>query len=115
MKKALMVAVFVVIGTLPLLAQGGGRREGGGMERQRDPERLRQMIMERLVTNYVREAGLDEGQMTRFRETLSGFYRQRSALERTERQLWQALEAQMRPGVAADEDSLRALRERKPV
>ncbi len=105
MKKAFLAVVFVVIGASPLLAQRGERRDA----QRRDPAQMRQMIMERLVTGYVGEAGLSESQTARFRESLVGVHGERRELDQAERRAWQAMEEQMRPGVGADEDSLRAL------
>ena len=73
------------------------------------PERLRQQIMQRLLEAYRTQAGLTPQQEGRFREVFEQSLRQRQELTRRERELWRALETQMRPGVAANPDSLTKL------
>jgi hypothetical protein len=46
-----------------------------------------------------------------FRSTATNSNQQRREIQARERELWQALQAQMRPGVAADDDSLTTLME----
>lgn len=73
------------------------------------PERLRQQIVQRLLENYRTQAGLTPEQEVRFREVFQKSLRQRQDLMRRERELWQALEGQMRPGFAANPDSVTKL------
>lgn len=73
------------------------------------PEQLREQIMRRLFENYRAQAGLTPEQEVRFREVLQQSMRQRQELMRRERETWQALEGQMRPGVAANPDSVTRL------
>jgi hypothetical protein len=73
------------------------------------PERLRQEIMQRFTTNYRQAAGLTDEQFQQFREVTEQAFGERAQLQQRERDLWQALEGQMRPGIAADADSLTAL------
>ena len=73
------------------------------------PEQLRQQIMRRFTTNYRQAAGLTDEQSEQFRGVTQRVFEQRAELQQRERALWQALEGQMRPGVAADGDSLTGL------
>jgi hypothetical protein len=80
--------------------------------RAQDPpvvEALRRQIMERFVQSFQTLAGLTPEQDRRFREAVSRSFEQRRELEQRERVLWRALEGQMRPGIAADPDSVSRL------
>ncbi len=70
---------------------------------------LRRQVIERFVTNYVAQSGLTDEQTDRFREVIERSFRERRAIETRQRRLTQALEGQLRPGVAANEDSVVAL------
>lgn len=89
--------------SLTLATAAGGRAQEPG------PERLRQQVMQRLLETYRMQAGLTEQQEVRFREVFQQSQRQRQELMRRERELWRALEGQMRPGVAANPDSVTKL------
>jgi hypothetical protein len=75
-----------------------------GQMRQR--QRLQQQVMQRYMQSYRQQAGLNEDQFRRFTEMTSRSFSRRAELREQERSLWLALEQQMRPGVAADSDSL---------
>lgn len=80
-------------------------------------ERLRLQIEQRF-SGYVRsELGLDDAQMIRLHETNERFFAERRTLALRQRDLRRALQLQMRPGVAADPDSVarlnQALRENR--
>lgn len=77
-----------------------------------EAERLRQTIQERYEDALRRELGLDDQQATRLRLTTREFAQRRLQIFRDERQARAALGAQMRPGVAADQDSVARLTER---
>lgn len=77
-----------------------------------ETERLRQTIQERYEDALRRELGLDDQQAQRLRLTTRDFAQRRVQIFREERQARAALGAQMRPGVAADEDSVARLTER---
>lgn len=79
------------------------------LAQQSERQRLRQQILTRFMQNYRSQAGLTDEQFERFRETTIESMRRRSAVQQRERTFWQALEAQMRPGVAANQDSVTAL------
>jgi hypothetical protein len=69
-------------------------------------ERLRQQVMERFMENYRGQAGLSDEQYSRFRDVTRRSFEARNRLNRRERELWRALEGQMRPGMAANADSV---------
>ena len=70
---------------------------------------LQQQVVERFMENVRVQAGLSEAQMERVRDVARQSFEDRQALAERERDTWRALEGQMRPGVAADADSLGAL------
>jgi|GEM_PF-6839563 len=72
-------------------------------------EALQREIVERFMQNYQNQAGLDEAQAERFRSVVSRSFRERRQLEMAQRRIFRAIEGQLRPGVAADADSLQTL------
>jgi hypothetical protein len=72
-------------------------------------EALRQQVMERLLQTYRNQAGLTPEQDRRFRDQFRRAMDQRHEIQQKEQALWRALDGQMRPGVAADPDSLNKL------
>jgi len=70
---------------------------------------LQQRVMEQFLTTYRTQAGLTPDQDRRFTEVFRRSMEQRRALHHREQQLWRALEGQMRPGVAANPDSVTRL------
>jgi len=79
-----------------------------GQVRQ-DPERLRQQVVQRFIENYRTQAGLTEAQYDRFRSGVQRHWEARRALEQRERDVLMALGGELRPGVAADADSVTRL------
>lgn len=73
------------------------------------PERLREQVVARFIENFRNQAGLTDEQFARFQTVTRRSWRTRRELEQRQRQVLQALEGQMRPGVAADQDSVAAL------
>lgn len=69
-------------------------------------ENLRRQVMERFVESFRNQAGLTPEQDERFRGIVGRSFEQRRSLEQQERGLWRSLEGQMRPGVAANADSV---------
>lgn len=69
-------------------------------------ENLRRQVMERFVESFRNQAGLTPEQDERFRGIVGRSFEQRRRLEQQERALWRSLEGQMRPGVAANADSV---------
>jgi hypothetical protein len=74
-----------------------------------DPERLRGMIAERFINTYVQQAGLTDEQHRRFHEIARAGWEARMAADQRRQQLLLGLEGQMRPGVAANADSVARL------
>ncbi len=72
-------------------------------------ETLRQQVMQRFLETYRNQAGLTPDQDRRFQEIFRRSLQQRRDLQMRERDLWRALEGQMRPGVAANPDSVTRL------
>jgi hypothetical protein len=70
---------------------------------------LQRQVLERLLQNGRVQAGLDDQQFERYQEIARRSIAGRNEIQRQERELWRALEGQMRPGVAADEDSVTTL------
>lgn len=73
--------------------------------------RLQQAIERRFAQVVRRQLGLSDDQMARLKVTEERFRPRRQALARRQALLRTALQAQMRPGQAADADSVRALLE----
>lgn len=73
---------------------------------------LRQQLEERFALRVKEELGLDEQQAARLRTVAGGWAAKRRALETEERELKRAFAAQMRPGVAAQPDSVQRLVQR---
>lgn len=63
---------------------------------------LRQQIMTRFMQRVRTDTGMDDAQFERFRAMTEAGMRDNQALQQRERELWQELQEQMRPGVAAD-------------
>jgi hypothetical protein len=100
MRKMWWLAGFVLVAA-PLAAQGPPDRP--------QVERLRQQVMQRFLEAYQTQAGLTPEQDRRFREVFRRSMEQRQAIQQREQALWRALEQQMRPGIAANPDSVTRL------
>jgi hypothetical protein len=72
-------------------------------------QRLRQEIEDRFAARVKQELGLSNDQLARLRATSATYGSQRRGLEARERLLRSALAEQMRPGVAANQDSVSKL------
>lgn len=86
---------------------------GGSLGAQERPAPLRrelqQQVVERFMQNARVQAGLTDNLFERYRRIALRFIADNNEIQTRERDLWLALEGQMRPGVAADEDSVTAL------
>ena len=102
MKFAGYVSVLLFVATLPLSAQV---RPGGTPNRAA----LQRQIIERIIANYANQAGLTDEQLTRVRQAVASSFTAQREVEARQRQLILSLERQLRPGVAANEDSLATL------
>lgn len=103
MRKAIVGLVFLLLALAgPAAAQDDGSQGARA-------ELLRQQIEDRFAARVQEELGLDAAQAARLRETTSSFAAKRRDLAQRERLLRRALAAQLRPGVAADQDSVGTL------
>lgn len=92
----------------------GGLLLGGPVAAQEPPgppEGLRQQVMERFLENFRRQAALTDDQFRQFRSVAVESWQKRQVLERREREIARGLEHQLRPGIAADPDSVHVLLE----
>lgn len=96
---------LLILVSLPfsLLAQEGRPPQRPGREM------LQQRVMERFVETYRQQAALTDEQLARFTESLRQTMERRREQMQHEREIWRALERQLRPGVAASADSLERL------
>ena len=100
------------LGLLTLAALGGAlplRAQDSTLPEPLRAERLRQQIELRFGERLKEELGLSEEQAARLRVSLAGIAARRRVMEGDERRLRQALAAQLRPGVAANSDSVAKL------
>ena len=72
-------------------------------------ERLRQQIEQRFGERLKEELGLTDEQVSRLRVSLAALAAKRRGLEEDERRTRQALASQLRPGIAANPDSVARL------
>ena len=92
---------------LAYLVMAAPAAPAGAQQPQDAPEEaLRRQVMERFLENYRNQAALTAEQFESFREIALRSFRERRQLELRQRQLVRALEGQLLPGVAADQDSL---------
>lgn len=75
-------------------------------------EQLLEQIMTRFMENVRSQAGLNDEQFERFREVTRRAFEVRNELQQQERRVWRAIEAEMRPGIAANPDSVTRLLDR---
>jgi hypothetical protein len=84
----------------PALAQDSVPAQGMGAAE------LRQRIEERFTERVKLELGLNDEQTAKLRQVAGDWFAKRRAMEGEERDLRQALAGQLRPGVAANSDSV---------
>jgi len=72
-------------------------------------DRLRQQIEQRFSERLREELGLTDDQASKLRVSLAAIAARRRGMEMEERRLRQALASQLRPGVAANSDSVAKL------
>lgn len=92
----------------PALAQGGpppGGEPGGPPDPAR-MEQLRQEIEARFGAQVREQLGLSDDQAAKLKAMSGDYAQRRRALEAEERQVRQALAGQLRPGIAANNDSV---------
>jgi Spy/CpxP family protein refolding chaperone len=100
MRKALTVTMIGVVGLLVLAAPVAAQTPG---DRPSDRAgELRQQVMHRFMTQVRTNTGMDDEQFARFEQLTRDSFDARQQQRQREREIWQALEREMRPGVAAD-------------
>lgn len=92
------IVLMLMCAAAPALAQNGPMAQ-----------RLRAQIMQRFMENYRTSAGLTDAQYTKFQDAWTKSWQARRALQQHEAELYHGLEMQLRPGVAADADSVTKL------
>jgi Spy/CpxP family protein refolding chaperone len=98
----LVVLTGLLMGlTAPLAAQAGP-----------PADRMREQVVQRFLENYRHQAGLTDEQFGQVQQVLRRSFEARRDLQERERGLLRSLEGQMRPGVAANSDSVAALIDR---
>ena len=95
-------ALWVVAGLLSF--PGGAAAQGGP-----PAERLREQVVQRFMENYRNQSGLTDEQFGQVQTVLRRSWEERRLSQERERGLLRGLESQMRPGVAADPDSVTRL------
>ena len=100
---------ILVLAALLAIGAAGAAPAQTGDSAPRDPHALRQQIEERFAQRVQEQLGLTDQQTTRLRATSKEYGGRRLALEARERTLREALSGQLRPGVAADQDSVAGL------
>lgn len=101
--KLLMATIGVaMLLTSPLSAQNR-------QQRQQQMRQMRQQVTQRFLRSYVQTSGLDESQRVRFRGKMEESFEWGASNAERRGELWEALEGQMRPGIAADVDSVNGL------
>lgn len=90
-----MVLVLLTLVVAPLAAQV-----------RQDPERLREQVVQRFLENYRSQAGLTDQQYGRLESVVRRQWQVRREMQERERDIVAALQGQLRPGVAADRDSV---------
>ena len=103
MLRTTMLAAMLLAGTAPVLV---AQRDTTRTEHRNE---MRRRLDERFAARVREELKLTEQQSTRLRETATTFGTRRRDLEGRERDLRAALDDQLRPGVAADRDSVARL------
>jgi len=107
--KALLVLGLAVVLAPPLAAQqpGSGRPPSDSAQ----AEQLRTQIEQRFSARVQQELQLTNDQTAKLKDTQERFGPRRRALMQQQMQRRRALENQMQPGVAANQDSVRKLME----
>ena len=93
-----LAGTLMALGSIPLSAQEGPRAVA-----------LRRELELRFAQQVQQQLQLSDEQTTKVRDIMSGYAERRRELELQERQLRVALNAQLRPGIAANPDSVNRL------
>lgn len=79
---------------------------------RQDPERLREQVVQRFLDNYRTQAALTDEQYGKLEAVVRRQWQARREMQERERDIVAALQSQLRPGVAADRDSVTRLLDR---
>jgi hypothetical protein len=101
-KSTWLLLGLSLVSTAPLLGQDVGDDTGR-------VGALRQLIEERFTQRVQEELGLTDQQSLKLRETVGTYFVKRRALEAEERRLRQSLAGELRPGVAANKETVARL------
>ncbi len=99
MRRLIMLVAALALAGAPLEGQDPQARQ----------EQLQQQIVMRFMENLRVQTAMTDQQFQRFQDVTRRSFEARGVLERRERELWRGLEGQMRPGVAANADSVARL------
>lgn len=102
LKTGMTLAVLTSLIVAPLAR---AQDPGQGQDRP-SREQLMRQIEQRFMARATEQLGLDAEQAERLRSTVTHFAIERRRLEQTERDIKRGLQGQLRPGIAADSDSL---------
>ena len=102
-----IVLIGLIVTAFPLAAQRGRGGAGMGMGGLRPADALvRQRVVQILMNQARNTLALSSDQLPKVQQVVGDWAKQQLLLEQEERLLREALDAQMRPGVAAIVDSL---------
>lgn len=100
--SALLLLGLTIVSAAPLVAQEEGDDSGRTGQ-------LRRQIEERFTARVQEELGLNDQQALKLRETVGVYFVKRRTLEAEERRLRQGLAGELRPGVAANKETVARL------
>ena len=100
-----VVSLVLAVGASPVLAQDDGDESPQAVQ-------MRQQIEARFGAQVRQVLGLTDQQAAQLRATLGVYGPKRRAMEREERAINLGLQGQLRPGIAADPDSVARLTDR---
>ena len=103
--RRLLAALAALVLVAPSLAAQGLDEDGPRADE------LRQRIEERFAARVQEDLGLNDEQSAKMQVTLRSFFAKRRDLEVDDRRFREALAGQLRPGVAANQDSVARLTE----
>lgn len=101
-----IVVLMIVLLALPTVHSLAAQDTGATRPRA---DLLRQRIEQRFTARVQEELGLSDDQTTKLRSTAREYATRRRELEAQERDLRSALAAQLRPGIAADQNRVAEL------
>ncbi|HTS89584.1 MAG TPA: hypothetical protein VMG41_13920 [Gemmatimonadales bacterium] len=100
-----MRITLIVLGCLVAVARPAAAQEGEPDPAARALE-LRRQIEDRFTARVQEELRLSDQQAARMRDVVGGYFVKRRSLEAEERRARQSLAGELRPGIAANKDSV---------